>query len=83
MRGKSKKVLTCYGCGKPGHIRQNCRSSGMVPRPQINMIKKISIKNKETSSKVICDSQQSDNEAIAADSDKEFRKYISKAEGRI
>ena len=83
MRGKSKKILTYYGCGKPGHIRRNCRLSGIVPRPQINMMKKIPIKNKGTSSKVIYDSQQSDNEATAADSDKEFRKYISKAEERI
>ena len=41
-QGKSKKVLTCYGCRKPGHIQRNYRL-GVVPRPQVNIIRRVPI----------------------------------------
>ncbi|KAF2274104.1 uncharacterized protein EI97DRAFT_460497 [Westerdykella ornata] len=27
---KGKKILSCYACGKPGHIMRNCRSKNKV-----------------------------------------------------
>ena len=38
---RGKKALTCYGCGKPGHIARNCRSKGVVPRPQLNVLERV------------------------------------------
>ncbi|KAL2036754.1 hypothetical protein N7G274_010478 [Stereocaulon virgatum] len=43
-RGKGKqhqrksKALTCYACGKSGHMARNCRMKNMVSRPQLNMM---------------------------------------------
>ena len=33
-----KKSITCYGCGKEGHMKRDCRSSGKVQRTQFNTI---------------------------------------------
>ena len=43
---KGKKAVTCYGCGKPGHIARNCRSKGMVSRPQLNVLERVPSKEK-------------------------------------
>ena len=41
--GKKKggKKTTCYTCGKPGHIARNCRSKGLVPRAQLNVMREL------------------------------------------
>ena len=85
MWGKSKKVLTYYRYGKPGYIRQNCMSNSIIPRPQINIIKKIPIGNKGTFEKIIYDNQElSDKLSIKNKTfDRNFEKYINKAEGKI
>ena len=36
--GKPKKALTCYACGKPGHMARNCKSKGKVHRQQLNAL---------------------------------------------
>jgi len=33
-----KKSITCYGCGKEGHMKRDCRSAGKVQRTQFNTI---------------------------------------------
>ena len=38
---RGKKAFNCYSCGKPGHIAKNCRSKGMVPRPQLHIMEKM------------------------------------------
>lgn len=33
-----KKSITCYGCGKEGHMKRDCRSAGKVQRTQFNTV---------------------------------------------
>jgi len=33
---KDKKTMTCYACGKPGHMAKDCDSKNKVQRTQIN-----------------------------------------------
>jgi hypothetical protein len=33
-----KKSITCYGCGKEGHMKRDCRSAGKVQQTQFNSI---------------------------------------------
>ena len=37
-RGNMKKDKTCYSCGKLGHFVKDCRSRGMMPQRQINVM---------------------------------------------
>ena len=39
---KGKKALKCYSCSKPGHYARDCRSRGMIPSPQLNIIERTS-----------------------------------------
>ena len=50
-----KKILKCYGCGKPGHIVKNYKSKSMVYLSQSNVMQKISTKklNSKTNSPVL------------------------------
>ena len=42
-----KKVLTCYGCGKPGYFARDYRLKGAMPKPQLNIIeRKVSLGSK-------------------------------------
>ena len=36
--GKRGKALTCYACGKPGHMVRDCRSKNKVHRQQLNTL---------------------------------------------
>ena len=38
---RGKKVVTCYGYNKPGHFARDYRSKNMVPRPQLNMLRRV------------------------------------------
>lgn len=33
-----RKSITCYGCGKEGHMKRDCRSAGKVQRTQFNTV---------------------------------------------
>ena len=48
---RGKKILTCYGYSKPGHIRRNCRLLGIVPRPQLNILERKPVVRKTVESK--------------------------------
>ena len=39
---KGKKALKYYSCGKPGHYARDCRSRGMMPSPQLNIMERTS-----------------------------------------
>ena len=51
QNNRGRKILTCYGCSKPGHIRRNCRLLGMVPRPQLNVLERKPVVRKTAESK--------------------------------
>ena len=39
---KGKKALKCYSYSKPGYYTRDCRSRGIIPSPQLNIIKRTS-----------------------------------------
>jgi hypothetical protein len=49
QEGAKKKNFSCYACGKPGHMARDCRSKGMVPRPQLNVLERESPTTAESS----------------------------------